>query len=150
VAEQTLDRLRVLLLINRQAFATGNKAEAFLKLKVAFDMLNRQVASKVQLISTPRSVVSGHWPHEIRQIIKQYEDLLDSMADTVNMLTLGIDPIKYASFTRISPAVSWTMAGTYHSHTWRTYEDVPAQVFETHFNFVVEVSLRISETFKEP
>jgi hypothetical protein len=142
------DEVRNLLVEARQAFATSNKAEAFLKLKVAFDMLNRQLADKVQLISTPRSVVSGQWPHDIRQIVKRYEELFAKMADTINMLTLGIDPIKHASFSRISPAVSWTASGMYHSHTWRTYDDIPAQVFETNFNFVVEVSLRISEVFR--
>jgi hypothetical protein len=142
------DDVRNLLGETRRAFAANDKAEAFIKLKVAFDTLNRQLPDRVQLIRGPRSVVSGHWPHAIRQMVKEYEDVFGQMVRTVNMLTLGIDPIKHASFSGISPGVLWTMDGTPHVQVWRSYDDVPAEVFEIHFSFVVEVSLRISEVFK--
>jgi hypothetical protein len=132
----------------RKDFSAGQKQEAFIKLKVAFDMLERQLPKEVPLIREPSSVRSSGLPHDVRQLINSYEKTIGQLVVTTNMLSLGIDPIRYKFFARVSPAVSWSMAGTYQVQLRQSYDNVSADVFQTCFDFVVEFSLRISEVFR--
>lgn len=142
------DDVRNLLGESRQAFTAGNKEEAFIKMKVAFDTLNRQLPKEVPLISEPPSISPTYLQHDLRQVVGAYEKTIAQTVRTVNMLTLGIDPVKYAFFSRVSPAISWSMAGTYQAQLWHRYDNISTEVFETCFDFVVEVAMRVSEVFK--
>jgi hypothetical protein len=132
----------------RRAFAAGDKQDAFIKLKVAFDTLNRNLPKEVPLIPEPPLISSTHLPRDVRTVVGAYEKVIGQTVRTVNMLTLGIDPVKHRFFSHFSPAISWSMAGTYQVQLWHNYDNISAEVFDTCFNFVVEVSLRVSEVFR--
>lgn len=66
----------------------------------------------------------------------------------MNVLMLGIDPIRYRFFVSYTPIVNWVVSGDYVSHSWRDYDKLPDSVFDTCFDFVVEVALILGEVFR--
>lgn len=140
------ESVRSMLHQAEQAFASGDKQEAFVKLKLGFDTLMRQLPREVPLIKEPPS--TGQLPHGVRPLVAPYHQLLSQVVHTINLLSLGIDPIKSRFFGSIMPAVSWSYSGVPQVQLRHTYDDISKDVFETCFDYVVEVSLKINEVFK--
>lgn len=111
------------------AFASGDKQQAVVKLKLGFDTLMRQLPKELQLIKEPPS--TGHLPHEVRGIVAPYHALLGQTVHTVNLLSLGIDPIKSRFFGTIMPGVSWSYTGVPQVMLWRQYDNLSKDVFQT-------------------
>jgi hypothetical protein len=132
----------------QKEFSLGKKQEAFINLKLAFDILERHLPREVPLIREPVSLRLSGLPHELRRLIDDYEKIIGQLVVTTNMLALGIDPIKYKFFASVSPVVHWSVVDTYTINLWRKYDNIAADVFQTCFDFVVEFSLKISEVFR--
>jgi hypothetical protein len=133
------DDVRNTLREAQQALAGGDKDDAFTKLRIAFDKLYREVSTEVSLIRKPGKGRTGH---------PTLDKAVEQCVQMLNVLMLGIDPIKYRFFVSNTPIVSWTLSGKCQVVLRSSYEDVPDGVFETCFDFVVEVSLKISELFR--
>lgn len=141
------DDVRTALIEARNLLHTDNRAEAFVRLKVAFDLLNRPLEREVPLIPE-LSQLSTHFPKDVRRLIEPYEKSLQQVIKSVNLLTLGVDPIRYRHFARTVPAISWTLSDNYQALVWKNYGDVSDEVFEECFNFVVDASMRLSAVFR--
>lgn len=139
------DSVRKLLREAELAFARGEKQEAFVKLKLGFDTLMRKLPKELQLIKQPPPI--GRVANEVRQIVTPYHELLGQTVHTVNLLSLGIDPIKSRFFGAIMPTVSWSLTGVPQVMITRQYENLSKDVFETCVDYVIDVSLRINEVF---
>jgi len=134
------DDVRNTLREAKQALTGGDKDDAFTKLRVAFDTLYREVSTEVPLISELRNRrVTGD---------QRFDKAVEQSVQTLNVLMLGIDPIKYRFFMSNTPSVSWTLSGLHQAVLQHSYADVHDSVFETCFDFVVEVSLKVSEVFR--
>ncbi len=66
------------------------------------------------------------------------------LVSTLNILMLGIDPVKYRFLIANTPVVSWTLSGQHQAMFTRDYNGVPDEVFRTCFAFVVDVALNAS------
>ena len=134
------DDVRNTLREAQQAFTGGDKDDAFTKLRIAFDTLYREVSSEVPLIPEPRNRrVTGD---------QRFDKAVEQSVQTLNVLMLGIDPIKYRFFVSNTPSVSWTLSGLHQAVLQHSYANVPDSIFGTCFDFVVEVSLKVSEVFR--
>jgi hypothetical protein len=141
------EQARTLLTEAQAAFTTGKKQEAFVKLKVAFDTLERQLPHELPLLDK-LSRLPSRVPQEVRKIAEDQQKVVDRAIENVNMLMLGIDPIKYRFFSDLAPKVSWSVSGNYQVMIWKQYDNISNEVFEQCFDFVVEVSFKIGEVFR--
>lgn len=146
----TAEDTRNLVLEARQAYTAGNREEAFVALRRAFDGLYRSVSQEVPLIKEPPTIriPTSQIPIALRDGLKTYQAAVAQSAHTLNILMMGIDPVKYRFFVRHTPHVSYSVSGIYQAVLTRTYKDAPDAVFETCFDFVIEASLRINEVFR--
>jgi len=121
--------------------------------RIAFDKLHRLISNDVALIEEPRSIniASGAWRSEVERGVKQLERGLEGFREaitesvrTLNVLMLGIDPMKYRFLIDNTPHVSWTVSGEYQAVFHRDYNKVPDEVFQNCFDFVLEAALNTS------
>jgi hypothetical protein len=147
------DDVRNALRESQQALKTRDRDKAFLNVRIAFDKLHRLISNDVALIEEPRSIniASGAWPSEVERGVKQLERGLEGFQEaitesvrTLNVLMLGIDPMKYRFLIDNTPHVSWTVSGEYQAVFHRDYNKVPDEVFQNCFDFVLEAALNTS------
>jgi hypothetical protein len=140
------DNVRNMLQEAEQALKAGDRKNAFLNLRLAFDKLRGLIASDVALIKKPRGikVPKGALPTETKQGLLNLQGVVFDLVGTLNTLILGIDPVRYRSLIANTPAVSWTPSGQHQAVFTHDYSDVPDEVFRTCFEFVVEVALNSS------
>ncbi len=105
----------------------------------AIDILFREASTEATLIRQP--VRGGTGVHSLDKAIEQ-------CVQTLNVLTLGIDPIKYRFFVRNTPTISWTASGLHQTNLSRNYNNVSDNVFWECYRFVVDVSLKLGEVFR--
>lgn len=118
----------------QREFTSGEKSTALSNLKLAFIKLERSVGlGQVRSYSDEDKVV---------QAVK-------ALGHTVDMLTMGIDPIRYRFFQANTPVVLVMMDGSHKTAPARTYDNVSKLTFETLVQFVVESALRTEELIKE-
>ena len=129
-----------------KALKAGDKNSAYVNVRVAFEKLRRLMTSDVALISKPRGikVPKGTLPKETYQTLLNLQGVVFDLAGTVNMLMIGIDPVKYRFLLANTPAVSLTLSGHHQALITRDYNDVTDEVFQTCFRFVVDVALNAS------
>lgn len=137
------DDVRSTLREAEQALANGDKNDAFLKVRLAFDKLHRSISANVALIEEPDSISipSGAVSHGMKSSVERFQKTVLESVQTLNVMMLGIDPVRYRFFIAETPHVSWTASGLYQSVTLRDHSDAPNEVFHTCFEFVVEVAL---------
>jgi len=70
------------------------------------------------------------------QLDSQAKALFEKTEEVMNFIALGVDMIEYQFLPKLLPHTSISMAGTYHSTHWRTYEDLDTRTFEMCVNFV--------------
>jgi hypothetical protein len=129
----------------QKAMNVGEKKDAYLNVRIAFDKLHRLIASDVALIKKPRGVKvpKGALPNETTQGLRNLQGVVFDLVGTLNILTLGIDPVSYRFLIANTPAISRTLSGKYQAVFTHDYNDVPDEVFQTCFEFVVEVALNM-------
>lgn len=141
------EEVRKMLLEARQAYTAGESEDAFVGLRRAFDQLYRSVSHEVPLIKEPPSIriPASQIPSGLRHGLNTFQAAIAQSAQTLNVLMMGIDPIKYRFFVGHTPHISYSTSGVYQAVLTGTYSNA---VFETCFDFVVEASMRISEVFR--
>lgn len=130
----------------QEALKAGDRKSAFLNVRLAFDKLHRMLVSDIALIKRPRGikVPKRALPDETKQGLLNLQGVVFDLVHTLNILMLGIDPVRYRFLIANTPAVSWTFSGQYQALFTHNYDDVPDEVFQTCFEFVVEVALNAS------
>jgi hypothetical protein len=111
------------------ALKSCNQATAFQKVRIAFDKLHRLIAKDAILITEPTG--------RDRNL---HESVLESVR-TLNVLMLGIDPVRYQHFISNTPRLSRSSSGLYQCIVQRDYSKVPDETFQACLEFVVEVAL---------
>jgi hypothetical protein len=148
------DEVRKALQEAQQALKTGDRNKAFLDVRIAFDKLYKLISRDVALIEEPRSIdiPKGGLPSEVQRELAKlerglegFQAAIEDCAQTLNVLMFGIDPVKYRFFIANTPHVSWTVSGLHHAVLQRDYNNVPDEVFQKCFEFVVEVALNSSQ-----
>ncbi|PYV78397.1 MAG: hypothetical protein DMG96_08005 [Acidobacteria bacterium] len=102
-----------------------------MNVRIAFDKLLRQSSSDTSLIREPRT----------REALQN--TVLESVR-ILNILMLGIDAARYRFFVANTPQTVWTISGKCQVNIQRDYNRVLDAVFETCFEFVVDVALNAS------
>jgi hypothetical protein len=125
--------VRNLLKQAEQEFASGDKGSALSNLKLSFIKLERSLGlGQIRINSDDEEVVKA----------------VKALGHTVDMLSIGIDPIRYRFFHANTPVVHVMMAGNHQTVFTRTYDNFSEQTFETLVQFVVESALRTAELIK--
>ena len=140
------DDVRNTLQEAEQALTNGDKKSAYLNVRLAFDKLHRLMSKDISLIKKPQGikVPKSALPNETKQGLLNLQGVVFDLVGTMNTLVLGIDPVRYRFLISNTPAVSWTLSGDHHALLIHDYKDVPDEVFQTCFEFVVEVALNAS------
>jgi len=140
------DDVRHTLREAEKALTAGEKKDAYLNVRLAFDKLRRLIASDVALIKKRRGikVPKGALPNETKQGLLNLQGVVFDVVGTLNTLMLGIDPVRYRFLIANTPAVSWTLSGQHQAVFTGDYSDVPDEVFQTCFEFVLDVALTAS------
>jgi hypothetical protein len=123
---------------------SGNRQQAFLNVRLAFDKLLRLIESgkSVALIKKPRGIkLPRDVPHETKLSIQNLQGVVFDLVGAVNTLILGIDPVRYRFLMANTPAVSWTMSGDPYALLTHDYSNIPDETFRACFEFVVDVAL---------
>jgi hypothetical protein len=118
------------MLQQAEQLLTTNKNDAFVEVRMAFDKLSRLISGDKPLMKGPRA----HRHDDFQRAVLESVRIL-------NVLMLGIDPAKYRFFIANTPQTVWTLSGKCHVNLPRDYTNVPDAVFNTCFEFVVEVAL---------
>src|SRR6185312_11673579 len=129
-----------------QELSKGDRAKAFLNVRLAFDKLHRLITNDVALVRKPHGIEMPNnlLPSKTVTGIKNLQGVVFNLVDVVNRLMIGIDPVRYRFLMSNTPAVSWTMAGTYQALYPHDYSNVSDEVFNKCFGFVVDVALNAS------
>jgi hypothetical protein len=140
------DDIRDTLQTAEKALSNGDKNNAYLNVRIAFDKVRRLIASDIAVLKKPVGIKipKGALPNETKQGLLNLQGVVFDMVGTLNTLMLGIDPIKYRYLLANTPAVSWSLSGQYQALHIGKYTDVPDEVFRTCFEFVVDVALSAS------
>jgi hypothetical protein len=127
----------------QQALAAGEKGNAYLNLRLAFDKLQRLISKDISHIRKPKGIKipTSALPSDTRKGLLNLQSTVFDIVGTLNTLMLGIDPVRYRFLLSNTPAVSWTLSGNYQALFTHDYSQVPDEVFQTLFEFVVEVAL---------
>lgn len=129
-----------------QALSSGDKNQAFINLRVAFDKLHRIISKDMPLINEPRRLRSSRSeiPSHALDDLHAMHDAINECVETLNVSMLGIDPVRYTFFISNTPNVSWTVSGVHQTVLSRDYNNMPDEVFHTCLEFVVDVALQAS------
>jgi hypothetical protein len=150
------NKARELVEESEKLFESGDKRNAMNQLAFAFDELYfsaRQDAHEVVLKPPATPSFPSTQDFTARKLIDIAKDFAkdhERMADTVNMLLLGIDPLALLFFKRSTPGVV-RFAGGRVEIDWNP-RGVPAPDDEPTYlrcrDFVIEFSLRTDELFR--
>lgn len=134
----------------RGKFFGGDKDHAMVDLQVAFHKLRNPEDMVIPGLMAPRM---PSLPSELRQArwdnyLQSIHSFMDASARITNALILGIDPLRYADFLNVGPALQWTMAGSYTAVFSRSYAAMTIETFDSLISFLVEYALKTSEVAK--
>ncbi|MGB8062769.1 MAG: hypothetical protein WCF26_12800 [Candidatus Sulfotelmatobacter sp.] len=140
------DEVRNALRDATQALSSGDKNQAFINVRIAFDELHRLISQDVPLIDEPRRLRSSksEIPSDAMDDLYTLYEGVKECVETLNVSMLGIDPIRYTFFINNTPHISWTVSGLHQTTLSRDYNNMPDEVFQTCFEFVVDVALNAS------
>jgi hypothetical protein len=140
------DEVRNALRDATQALSTGDKNQAFINVRIAFDKLHRLISQDAPLIDEPRRLRSSRSeiPSDAMDDLYTLYDSVKECVETLNVSMLGIDPIRYTLFINNTPHISWTVSGLHQTMLSRDYNNLPDEVFHSCFEFVIDVALNAS------
>jgi hypothetical protein len=138
------------LKVAEAAKAGGDLRTALESLGLAFDALIREATAK----HTP-SLLDYRWSaprvsdHRVQQIIDSLKldkmsEGVDKVTDTVNMLLLGVDPLKFQKFSQITPLRQHSGTGSVQILWTRDPGILKTEAYEEAYQFVLDSGLRIS------
>lgn len=138
------DRARQLLKDAEAAIAAKDMQKALGSLGIAFDVLIREAVKKsdVGLVDDfnfsyfSEQELSSHAQREITRGFKQ-------LGDTVNMLVLGIDPIKWKQFSLVTPLRQHMASGKIEIMWMRDPQKIDPSACDFCYRFVLESGLRL-------
>lgn len=82
---------------------------------------------------------------ETIRIIESLHKELESVSSTVSMLSLGLDPHRFARFKSVTPAIFKPMGGTYRAvSSYRSTEKASEADVEFCVDFVIEAAIRVA------
>jgi hypothetical protein len=139
------DRARQLLKDAEAAAVAKNMAEALKALGIAFDILLRDAVAKSKagivgnfnLSYFSQQELGSHAQREISKAVQQ-------LADTVNMLVLGIDPIKQKRFSLLTPVRQHTVSGDVQVIWMHDPGHVDQSAYDFCYKFVLDAGLKLS------
>ncbi len=120
--------------------AEGKIPDALLALGIAFDKLHDEARKKYAL----GLIQQSYW-----QRLDRHDRVmrpLQQAIDTVNMMTLGIEPARFRRFSASTPARSYSVSGnmqvTWRAHTAR----LGTEDFDFCHQFVIDFALRLGRS----
>lgn len=78
------------------------------------------------------------------QTTNQLSCAISKVEQRLNMHLMGIDPIQYLRFMQSTPAIQYSLAGTWQAQSYRDYKNATGAEFTSCYEFVVESSLAAS------
>ena len=139
------DRARQLLKDAEAAMATKNTQEALKALGIAFDILIRDAVTKSKAGIVDKFNFSYFSQQELgSHAQREISKALQQLADTVNMLVLGIDPIKQKKFSLLTPIRQHTASGDVQVIWTHDPEQIDPSACDFCYKFVLESGLRLS------
>jgi hypothetical protein len=141
--------VRTMLMAARQKFVDDDKPAAMADLKIAFHKLQNPEGKRLPKLHAPRR---PSLPYEMKQAgwetyLDELHSFLEACASSTNALMVGINPLRYASFMRIGPSVSWASNGAHYVNHRSLYQNVTIENFDELVLFLVEYALRASEAY---
>jgi hypothetical protein len=126
------------------AMAAKDIGKALASLGIAFDVLIREAVKKSDVGLVENFNFSYFSEQELgSQARREISDGLKQLSDTVNMLVLGIDPIKQKKFSLVTPLRSHTASGHVQIVWTRDPEKIDPTAYDFCYRFVVESGLRL-------
>jgi hypothetical protein len=139
----------------------GNHVDALMHAAIAFhEVIERPL---LQMGATPLGRISSLWSqvkglstHEARapssqgsketiRVIESLHKELESVSSTVSMLSLGLDPHRFARFRSVTPAILKPMGGSYRAVlSSRSHEKASEADVEFCVDFVIEAAIRVA------
>jgi hypothetical protein len=131
------------------AKARNDVQAALTSLGLAFDALIAGATAKHR-----PSLLEYHWSkphvtnHEAQQILASLKldkisEGVDKVTDTVNMLLLGLDPLKFRQFTQVTPIRQHSWSGEV-TIIWTRDPTCKTEDYEEAYQFVLDSGLRVS------
>lgn len=138
------DRVRQLLKDAETAIAAKDMRKAFEALGIAFDVVVREAVTKNNVGLVEDFNFSYFTEQELgSEIRREISNGLKELGDTVNMLVLGIDPIKRKRFSLITPLRQHTVSGNVLIVWTRDPEKIDPSAYDFGYRFVLESGLRL-------
>jgi len=134
----------------RHKFANADKLGAMTDLQIALHHLENPTDKLLPKLYAPRK---PSLPHEISRLgwgdyLTKVHEFMQECASRTNALMFGIDPVRYARFTRLGPSVLWNVKGDLvQVQHWTQYDDLPENVFEEQVSFLIDYALKASESY---
>lgn len=126
------------------AMAAKNTAEALTALGNAFDVLLRDAAKKNEIgLLADDFRLPSFVRDQVGSILDKIADQLTDLNDTVNMLALGIDPIRERKFAAITPLRQRSASGNVTVIWHRPPETIDPSAWDFGYRFVLESALRL-------
>ena len=120
------------ILSAKKHFADGKKTDAMVDLAIATTLMEKPADAHLPRLTAPQSPTIGPELRNlgIHRYLEQLHSFLGGCAAILNAQTFGYDPFKYQAFKGIIPSVTRSMAGTYQSQIWLSYDAMSQEQFE--------------------
>jgi hypothetical protein len=134
----------------RDKFASGNKADAMVELAKATIALERPRDSHLPRLVAPQTLSLSRELREagFERYMQNLHSFLEGSAAITNAQTFGYNPFEYQAFKGILPTVTVSLGDTYQALLWHTYDDLSEDDFEVLVSFLIDLSLKIGETYQ--
>jgi len=134
----------------REKFSSGNKTEAMVDLAIAKLKAEKPSNSHVPWLYPPETPTISS---ELRQLgihryLEQLHSFLAGCASLTNAQTFGYDPFEYQAFKGILPHVVRSMAGTYQSQIWLSYDTISEEEFEVLVSYLIDHAIRLGDSYQ--
>jgi hypothetical protein len=140
--------VRDLLRESQTKFLSGEKPEALRGLTIALHKLEHPNGKRLPLLdapsmpSLPPEMSRGGWP----QYLGSIHSFMKQCALRTNALMIGVDPIRYASFVRNTPGISWNAFGQPTQTIMHiSYDAVSETDFNEMVDFIIDYALKSQE-----
>lgn len=130
-----------------EEYAKGEKQQAIIQVRMAFDALLRGAYKTAPQLKSQVPRIPSGLPGEAGKILKAVFTLIKSLEFRVNASLLGIDPIRHSRFVSRTPVVQYAYSGDATVVLQGNYSQMPESVFRECYEFVVDSALNIEQRF---